>query len=407
MKLKTLSLAISAIAATVAAPAFAQTGPTLYGTIDLGVLSINNLTSSPLAYVPLPGKGGSSTQLKDGGIGGSNWGIRGREDLGGGLSALYQLQGNLNGKDGSAGGPNATGGLSIFNQVAVVGLAGSFGEVKFGRQVSPMYYAMASTDARGARYFGSILTGLVGLNSASGAWAGNYSNVAFGTVYNDNAIVYTSPVFANITVNAEYALGNTAGSSRANVQEALTAVYDKNGLRLSALWYNGFGNNLPIATALYTAATGSAATAATAVAAAGFSPTANTNRLTSIGALYTTGPWTVSGILMQARNPAHAIVKGGSDSLDLWSIGAGYRASPQLNFTAGYYHIKDNKNVGNKSAQFAMGAEYSLSRRSMIYAQFGEVKNDGANMNMSPVYAAPVVPNSTVHAVMVGLRHSF
>lgn len=409
MKRTLISLAVlaSLAAGSSLAQTTAQTGPTLYGNLDLGVLSINNLTPSPLAYVPLAAKGASSVQMKDGGLGASNWGIRGREDLGGGYAALYQLQGNLNTKDGITGGVNSTGGTSFFNQTAMVGLAGPFGELRFGRQVSPMYWAMASTDARGGRYFGSVLTALVGLNSASGAWAGNQSNVAFGTIYNDNAILYTAPTFANITVNAEYALGNTAGSGRANVQEALTAVYDANGLKLSALWYNGYGNNLGVATALYTAATGSAATGAAAAAAAGFSPTANTNRLASVGALYTLGTWTVSGSLMQARNPAHAIVKGGSDSLDLWSVGAGWRPVPHINLTAGYYRVKDNRNAGNKSSQFAMGAEYSLSRRSLLYVQVGEVKNEGANMNMSPVYASPVVPNTSVHALMVGMRHSF
>jgi predicted porin len=405
MKRTTLTLAV---AAAFAGPALAQNTVTLYGTLDGGVLSINNVTSSPLGYVPsaAPG-GGRITLFKDGGIGGSNWGMRGREDLGGGYSATFQLQGNVNVKDGVTGGPNSTSGTSFFNQFSTVGLAGPFGEVKFGRQVSPMYFAMASTDARGARYFGSILTALVGLNSASGAWAGNNSNPAFGTIYNDNAIVYTSPKWNDMTFNAEYALGNTAGSTRANAQEALTAVYDANGLKVSALWYNGYGNNVGTATALYTLATGSAASGAAAAAAAGFSPTANTNRLTSLGALYTWSAYTVSGSVMQARNPAHAIVKGGSDSLDLWSVAGGWRVSPQVNITTGYYRIKDNKNSGNNASQFAIGAEYSFSRRTMVYLQGASVKNHGANMNMSPIYATPVAANSNVSAMMVGLRHSF
>jgi predicted porin len=323
------------------------------------------------------------------------------------MAATFQLQGNINAKDGTTGGPNSSAGTSFFNQFATVGLVGAFGELKFGRQVSPMYYAMASTDARGARYFGSVLTGLVGLNSASGAWAGNNSNPAFGTIYNDNAIVYNAPAWNGLKLSAGYALGEVAGSRRANSQQSLAAIFDTGGLRLSAFWYNGYGNNLGTATALFAGALGSPAAGAAAAAAAGFSPTANTNRLASVGALYTRGAWTASASYFRARNPSHAVVPNGSDSLDMWSVGAGWKPLPQVQVTAGYYRIEDNRNAGNHASQFAVGAEYALSRRTLLYVQGAAVSNVGANMNFSPVYATRVPANTDVKAFMVGVRHSF
>lgn len=403
MKLKTLSIAC---AAALGLPAFAQSSATVYGTLDGGVLSISS-TSGGTGYIPSALNGGHHLLARDGGIGGSFWGIRGTEDIGGGTSVNFVLQGNVNVTNGNTGGPNSAGTTSFFNQFATVGVKGAWGEVKFGRQVSPMYYALAATDPRGARYFGSALTGLVALNSASGAWIGNNSNVAFGTIYNDNAVVWNSPNWGGLTVALEYAFGEATNSSRANSQQAATVIYDANGLKLSALYYNGYGNNLPAVTALYTAALGNAASAATAAAAAGFSPTANTNRLTGVGALYTTGPWTVAGQYYQARNPAHAIVKNGSASLDMWDIGGGYRITPALNFTMGYYAVKDNTNAGNKATQFAAGVEYSFSRRTMVYVQAAAMTNHGVNMNFSPVYATPVAANVNVHALMTGIRHSF
>src|SRR5262249_49326984 len=157
----------------------------------------------PLGYLPSRANGGATWRLKDGGLGASNWGMKGREDLGGGLAATFQLQGNFNLKDGTTGGPNSSGTTSFLNQYSTVGLSGTLGQVRVGRTVSPMYWTMASTDARGGRYFGSALTALVGLNSASGAFIGNNSNVAFGTVYNDNAIVYSSPVLYGWKLSAE------------------------------------------------------------------------------------------------------------------------------------------------------------------------------------------------------------
>ncbi|HET8745892.1 MAG TPA: porin [Ramlibacter sp.] len=405
--MKRLTAAAAAALAAACGPALAQGSVTLYGTIDLGVLTIDHASASRVGYVPSPADGGGLTALKDGGIGASYWGMRGREDLGGGLAATFQLQGNLNGKDGTTGGANSSGGTSFFNQFATVGLAGAWGELKFGRQVSPMYYAMASTDARGARYFGSSLTALVALNSASGAWSGANSNPAFGTVYNDNAVVYNAPAWNGLSLSAGYAFGEVAGSAKANVQESLAAIYANGGLRLSALWYNGYGNNLDTATALFTAATGNAAAGAAAAAAAGFSPTANTNRLAAVGALYSFGAWTASASYFRARNPAHAVVPNGSDSLDLWSVGAGWKPLPALNITAGYYRIKDNRNAGNHASQFAAGAEYALSKRTLVYFEGASVRNAGANMNFSPVYATRVPADKNVRAFMVGLRHTF
>lgn len=409
MKPSLLTCACAAALGTVA-PAMAQSSSvTLYGTTDVGVLSISHASAGRAGYVPSPADAGHQTLLKDGGIGASNWGMRGHEDLGGGLSASFQLQGNLNLTNGNGGGPNSSGGTSMFNQLAVVGLKGALGEVKLGRQVSPMYHAMAATDARGARYFGSALTGLVALNSASGAWIGNNSNVAFGTVYNDNAVVYTAPTWNNLTVNAAYALGETTGSgAKANSQQTLTAIYNANGLRLSALYYNGHGNNLGTATTLLTAAAGGNASAGAAAAAArGFSATANTNRLTALGGLYTSGPYTVSAQYYMARNPAQALLPGGSDKLDMWTLAGGWRAAPNVNLSAGYYVVSDKKNTGNKATQFAIGAEYILSKRTLAYVQAASVTNKGTNMNMSPVYATPTTANTGTQAYMVGVRHTF
>jgi len=389
------------------APAFAQSNVTLFGVFDAGLLYMSSESASRLGYIPRPETAGSNVHFKDGGLGASNWGMRGREDLGGGLAATFRLQGNFNVKDGTTGGPNSLGTTSFFNQYATVGLTGNWGEVTLGRTVSPMYWALASTDARGGRYFGSALTGLVGMNSASGAFIGNNSNVAFGTVYNDNAIVYNSPAFYGLKVSAEYAFGETLDSTKANSQQALTAIYEAGGLRLSGLVYNGYGNNLPAATALFTAATGSAATGAAAAAARGFSPTANTNRLSSLGAAYATGPWNFAGGYFWARNPSHAIVPGGSDSLNMWHAGVGYKPLAHINVTAGFYRIDDNKNEGNHATQFAAGLEYSLSKRTTFYVEGAAVRNTGANMNLSPVYATTVAANKNVTAFMTGMRHTF
>ena len=390
-----------------AAPALADSGVTLYGHLDLGLLAISS-TSGGIGYLPSSVDKGSSRQLKDGGLGASNWGFLGNEDLGDGLSAMFQLQGNLAADVGTTGGPNSSGTTSFWNQMAVIGLDSRLGKLRLGRQVSPMYWAMATTDARGARYFGSVLTGLVGLNSASGAFIGDNSNPAFGTIYNDNAIAYTTPTWYHVTVNLEYSLGESAGGFKANSQQTGTIVYDDGHLKLSALRYDGYGNNLPSATAVYTKLLGNAAAASAALTAAGLTPTTHTNRLTSLGALYTWDAYTVSAQWFAARNPSGVqALPVGSTSLDMWSVAGGWNITPILNLSSGYYRIIDHTNAGNYASQFALGLDYYLSKRTIAYAEGATITNHGANMNLSPVYASAVAANQNVHALMIGLRHTF
>lgn len=385
----------------------AQSSVTLYGTADAGVLSISNTATGKPGYIPSPNATGRTNMYKDGGIGASNWGLRGKEDLGGGYGATFQFQGNINTASGNAGGPNSSSGQSTFNQMATVGITGPFGEVKLGRQMSPMMFAMASTDVRQARYFGSALTALVGLNSASGAFIGNNSNVAFGTVYNDSAIVYTTPTWGGFTAHLAYAAGESTGFGKANSQQTAALMYASGGLRLSAFYYNGYGNNLPVATALYTAGTGSAAAGSNAATAAGFTPTANTNRLMSLGALYKWDAFTVSGAYYKGRNPALAVMPGGSTNINMYTLGAGWQIRPNINFTSGYYRIKDDTNTGNSATQLAAGVDYILSKRTVLYAQAATIRNKGSNMNVSPVYGSPVAANHNVNAWMLGIRHTF
>ena len=63
-------------------------------------------------------------------------------------------------------------------------------------------------------------------------------------------------------------------------------------------------------------------------------------------------------------------------------------------------------NSANKATEFALGAEYSLSKATTLYAQVGHVNNKG-DMTMTIDYGAPVAPGMGTTAVNFGLRHKF
>lgn len=81
---KTL-VALAAVSA--AAGAFAQSNVTIYGTLDASVAYVKNSTDNT---------GKSATYLNDSAISTSRWGMRGTEDLGGGLKANFNLESDVN-----------------------------------------------------------------------------------------------------------------------------------------------------------------------------------------------------------------------------------------------------------------------------------------------------------------------
>ena len=393
---KQLTLLAAAATLCCAGTAQAQNSVTFYGALDAGVLNMS--TTAGASYIPSTTDTGKFSGIKDGGIGGSNIGIKGERDMGNGSKAYFQLQGNIKLNDGATGGANSVGTTTNFNQMALVGLSGYAGDLKIGRQISPMYYAMASTDARGARYFGSTLTTLVGMNSITRAWNGT-GNALYGTVYNDNSLTYTSPKFGNTTVSLQHVFGNTNGNNSANTQDAVTAVYSDGGLKLSALYYNGNGN-------------GAVGTGANATAY-GFTNAANTNRLTSLGALYTTGPWTMSAAVFDgkipsgAQVPASAGMAAGSTNTTATALGLAYKLNSEITISGGYYDIKDKTNAGNKANQTAISLDYLMFKDTTVYVQTASTSNTGSNMNLGPVFGTPVTAGKGNTATMVGVRYTF
>ncbi|MDO5653059.1 MAG: porin [Brachymonas sp.] len=116
-------IAIAALAAAGAAAA-AQSSVTLYGVVDtsygMNRVKTGNVTTRKVGL----------NEGKYGNLSGSRWGLKGQEDLGNGLSAVFNVEAGFNSADGAF----KTG----FNRRSVVGLKGSFGEVLVGTDYTPM-----------------------------------------------------------------------------------------------------------------------------------------------------------------------------------------------------------------------------------------------------------------------------
>ncbi|MCM3011901.1 porin, partial [Bacillus subtilis] len=132
------------------------------------------------------------------------------EDLGSGLSALFQLENGFNIGTGALGQ-----GQRDFGRKAVVGLASStYGTVTLGRQYDPIIDLVQGLTED--NYFGGVF--------ATPGDVDNYDN-SFRV---DNAVKYTSAVYSGLQFSAMYSFGGIAGSTGA-AQSYSAAVSYNNG----------------------------------------------------------------------------------------------------------------------------------------------------------------------------------
>lgn len=373
MKLKRGSLAALAV---MAGAAHAQSSVTLFGAIDTGLYY---QSTSAATFAPTAKNTGHVYALKDAGIYSSFWGIKGTEDIGGGYKVNFRLQGVFNSGNGKLGLADTTGVSAIFNQQSTIGVSGPFGAIDAGRQYTPMIYAMAETDVRAAQYFGSILGAWLGVNQVAG-WPGTNTNVPIGALYDSNALVYQTPKFYGASVALEYAPGGVPGQIQGGTRESAVLKYSNYGLNLSAVYYNAHDTNL-------------AAAAPTGL---------DNNRFYYFGAKYTFRGISVSASYGIGKNPSNTSLA----DYEMISGGLGYQFNPFFRITSGFYYLKDRNNSANHSSEYAVGAEYSLSKSTIVSAQLGYVANRGT-MNQTIMYGQPVAPGVSTTAAMIGLRHHF
>ena len=132
-------IALAALAAVGAASA--QSSVTLYGVIDTNYgwarTTEKNFNQSGTVKTTTTG-----LNAPGGNMSGSRWGLKGQEDLGNGLSAVFNIEAGFNSGNGRIGAgydldtEEAWG--TGFNRRAVVGLKGGFGQVLLGRDYTPL-----------------------------------------------------------------------------------------------------------------------------------------------------------------------------------------------------------------------------------------------------------------------------
>ncbi|MGF7132677.1 putative porin [Paraburkholderia sp. EB58] len=337
--------------------AHSQSGVTLYGIVDAGLLYTSKTLNSANGQ-----NSGKQFSLIDSGFTPSNFGLKGVEDLGGGLKAEFRLESGISVANGGVGISNG----NLFGRQAWVGIkSDNLGEVKAGLQFSPFFFALTRLDPRGTATFASGALPYVDAVSATGVFA-------------SNAVSYTSPVIGGFQGSVLYALGGEAGDFAAGRQYSADLKYDNGSLLVEAAFYNGNpGGN-------------------------GQTPIPTTIEFfgRTLGVSYK-----FSSLTVKASFSSYKVA--GSFSNDVYGGGFDYYVLPSLDVNSGVWFTTDRNNTSNHSILGAVGIEYFLSKRTSLYGQVGVVNNHGAmNTGLSIDGALFGVAGTTVGTV-VGIRHLF
>lgn len=207
----------AAIAAgtSLAAAAHAQGSVTLYGVLDASVLYLSK-TLNPVTGT----NGGKLVGFGDSGLSPSVFGLKGTEDLGGGLKANFTLESGIN--IGTGGFNNLNG--NLFGRRAWIGLSGGFGDVKLGLQFSPFFFALYDLDPRLSLTGSSLLPWL--------------NNVAGTGIFTRNAVSYTSPVIYGLQASVLYAFGNVPGNFQAGKQVSASLKWQWQNLMVEGAYFD-------------------------------------------------------------------------------------------------------------------------------------------------------------------------
>ncbi|WP_241030441.1 porin [Paraburkholderia sp. Ac-20347] len=334
------------------ATASAQGSVTLYGILDSGLLYQNKTAPD----------GHSGVAFLDGAWLPSIYGLRGKEDIGGGYSVNFNLQGGFSTGTGALGDSNG----GIFGRAATVGVSGPFGDVKLGVQFSPFFLAVTDGDPRGMPQFGSQLVQY-------------FQQFGITGIFDSNAIVYTSPKLYGFTGALEYAVGGVPGAT-------------KNGRSMSASLSFSQGPVLANA-AYYTHAD---------------PQTGETVAIGKTAALgYAFGPVLAKVDWVNYLNPSSSAPLS---NVNVFGVGAVFAVTPAITLNGGFYYAVNKGMSENKSRMFAFGAEYALSHRTTLYSQIGVAHNQGAfqtNLAVLAPSSFAVPQGTTTTAVNIGIRHTF
>jgi predicted porin len=337
------SLLALAVLGAFVGTASAQSSVTIYGSLDLA------LTKGNGGDAPNAGANGTNESYIQKQSNSSRLGFRGNEDLGGGLSAQFQIEHRFTPDDGLAANPFWAGRSYVQLTSATAG------SIYLGREYTPAFWLAVKSDPFG---WDGIAQG------GSQMWAGFLST---GGVRAPNTFGYKSPSFGGLKINAAVGLGEGATSRTTgfNAEYGAGPIYAAVGFEKL--------NSGPATT--------------------------DGNSLINLAFHYDLGM--IKPMLYFARAKVSDGVNGGELTNKYWSLGA---TSPigggKLKVMVGRLTLDSGFADDGAETKFGIGYDYPLSKRTNVYADVSTARKSGTNSATGADY-------DNNNAFALGLKHTF
>jgi predicted porin len=309
-----------------AGTAVAQSNVTLYGIADVN-----------MQYIDPKGPGSSTFGINSGHQSGSRWGLRGSEALGGGLNAVFTLEGGYGLDTGTLGQ-----GGRLWGRQAWAGLNGGFGTVALGR-FAALGSGTGSFDMFG--FTDPFLTGFGGANLIF--------SIANAFRY-DNGILWRSNRMGGFQIGVEHSRringGELPGSGN-NAHMTGGAMNFAAGPFMGAVTYNVINNP----------ATG-----------------ASDQKNLQVGATFDVGIVKLHAGYADEKNQFVGNSVGITNGADAtaWMAGVTVKlGAGSLLASYNYYDADAHLGEERDLRRWGIGYSYPLSRRTNLYASFAD--NDG------------------------------
>jgi predicted porin len=352
---KTL-IALAALSA-IAGAAQAQSTVTLYGRLDAAVASVKTETTGAAPVASITQTGINSSDLNS-----TFWGLKGSEDLGGGLKAIFKLESRFQIDTG-------VGTAGMFDREANVGFEGNFGSVKLGRTPTVFDDLQGSVNA----VFGSNFKTAQNVADATGVkdYIGTFSN----------SIKFNSATYGGFSGALQYGFGENKNITATDVNNASvinTAGTATNAVSLSVKYAAG-----PLLVGYGYQAEKQA------LAAAG---TQDTRKFNLLGASYDFGVVKLTGDYATAKDAARkdkAYQLGVVVPVGAFAFAAGYTQEKSTGTG-----VADLEGKG-----FNLVATYDLSKRTTLYTGYESTKTESGTIG--------AISEAKRSNFAAGVRHTF
>ncbi len=324
--------AVAILTGTVSSLACAQSSVTLYGSIDEAIADYSN------------SGGHSLVAMQSGDNAASYWGLKGKEDLGGGLSAIFTLESSFNITNGALPGDR------IFAHAAYVGFASNtYGTVTLGRQFDPTV---------------DLIQPITGDNIAGPAFTtpGDADNND-DTVWVNNSIKYASPTYAGFQYELMYGVSGIAGNASGGQTCSAAAAYNNGGLTLATGYL--FSKNDVDGTGASDLTQNNSVTPLY-----GSTPMFGSRQIVQVAAQYVLGNLTANIRYSNAQYKPY-MSYGAFNSTETYNIGATsvqYQFNPHVSGGFAYLYTRSSGDSSATYNNFGVNAIYTLSKRTSFYA---------------------------------------